>query len=50
MLIIIYKDIITSLKVPDIYISLNTKKEYIYDLKFQRLLRLYLIIWQILLI
>ena len=31
MLIIMYKDIITELKVPGIYILLNSKKEYIHD-------------------
>ena len=40
MLIIMYKDIITELKVPGIYILLNSKKEYIYDLIFQSLLNI----------
>jgi len=40
MLIFMYKDIITELKVSGIYILLNSKKEYIYDLIFQSLLKI----------
>ena len=42
LLVIMYKDIVTSLKIPGIYILMNSKEEYLYDLVFQSILR---IIW-----
>ena len=42
LLIIMYKDIITSLKITGIYILMNSKEEYLYDLVFHSLLR---IVW-----
>ena len=35
MLIIMYKDIITDLKIPALYILLNSKKEILYEIVFQ---------------
>ena len=35
LLIIMYKDIITSLKIPAFYILLNSKKEELYDIVFE---------------
>lgn len=42
LLIIMYKDVITNLKLPGIYILLNSKTELIYDLVFESLIK---IIW-----
>ena len=42
IVIIIYKDVITNLKIPGIYILLNSKTELIYDLVFESLIK---IIW-----
>ena len=38
MLIIIYKDIITDLKIPALYILLNSKKEILYEIVFQSII------------
>ena len=35
MLIIMYKDIITDLKIPALYILLNSKREILYEIVFQ---------------
>ena len=38
MLIIMYKDIITDLKIPALYILLNSKKEILYEIVFQSII------------
>ena len=38
MLIIMYKDIITDLKIPALYILLNSKKEILYEIVFQKVI------------
>ena len=40
LIIIMYKDIITNLKIPGIYILLNSKKEILYDLIFESLVKI----------
>ena len=40
LLIIMYKDIITDLKIPGLYILLNSKKEILYDLVFESLVKI----------
>ena len=40
MLIIMYKYIITELKIPALYIPINSKIEIIYDLIFESLIRI----------
>ena len=40
LLIIMYKDCITSLKIPGLYILLNSKKEQLYDLAFHSIIKL----------
>ena len=39
MLIIMYKDIITNLKIPGIYILLNSKQERLYKLVFESIVK-----------
>ena len=39
MIIIMYKDIITNLKNPGLYILLNSKKEILYDLVFESIVK-----------
>ena len=39
MLIIMYKDIITNLKIPGLYILLNSKREILYDLVFESIVK-----------
>ena len=39
MLIIMYKDIITGLKIPGLYILLNSKREILYEIVFESIIR-----------
>ena len=39
MLIIMYKDIITGLKIPGLYILLNSKREILYKIVFESIIR-----------
>ena len=39
MLIIMYKDIITGLKIPGLYILLNSKREILYEIVFENIIR-----------
>ena len=40
LMIIMYKDIITGLKIPGIYVLMNSKKEILYQYVFESILRL----------
>ena len=39
MLIIMYKDIITGLKIPALYVLLNSKREFLYEIVFESIIR-----------